>query len=143
MTGQKWFARVLVGVIAAGICATGTIARAQTDDVLLSVLLSEEGVLESGDMVLPSDNSLYDQFTFEGKAGQTVTIKLFSAEFQPYLAVISPAGEVLGENHSAGGDPQNSELELTLESDGTYVVIANGFDANSRGRYTVEVMVAE
>lgn len=138
MTGQKWFARVLAGAIAAGICATGAIARAQTD-----VLLSEEGVLENGDMVLPSDNSLYDQFTFEGKAGQTVTIKLFSTEFQPYLAVISPEGEVLGENHSAGGDPQNSELELTLDSDGTYVVIANGFDANSRGRYTVEVMVAE
>lgn len=138
MTGQKWFARVLAGAIAASICAVGAIARAQT-----GMLLSEEGVLENGDMVLPSDNSLYDQFTFEGKAGQTVTIKLFSTEFQPYLAVISPQGEVLGENHSAGGNPQNSELELTLATDGTYIVIANGFDASSRGRYTVEVMVAE
>ncbi|WP_448604751.1 PPC domain-containing protein [Thermoleptolyngbya sp.] len=137
MTGQKWFARVLAGAVAAGICATGAIARAQ------EMLLSEEGVLENGDMVLPSDNSLYDQFTFEGKAGQTVTIKLFSTEFQPYLAVISPQGEVLGENHSAGGNPQNSELELTLATDGTYIVIANGFDASSRGRYTVEVMVVE
>jgi len=53
MTGQKWFARVLAGAVAVGICTTGAIARAQ------EMLLSEEGVLENGDMVLPSDNSLF------------------------------------------------------------------------------------
>jgi Bacterial pre-peptidase C-terminal domain. len=138
MTGQKWFARVLAGAVAVGISLPPGDRSCPGPPPL-----SEEGVLENGDMVLPSDNSLYDQFTFEGKAGQTVTIKLFSTEFQPYLAVISPQGEVLGENHSAGGNPQNSELELTLATDGTYIVIANGFDASSRGRYTVEVMVVE
>ncbi|GAB4160410.1 MAG: hypothetical protein Fur0046_39530 [Cyanobacteria bacterium J069] len=136
MTGQKWFARVLAGAVVVGICSTGAIARAESE-----VLLREDGVLENGDLVLPSDNSLYDQFTFEGKAGQTVTIKLFSTEFNTYLAVISPEGEVLGENDNVDGNAQDSALELTLEADGTYVVIANGFDANSRGRYTVEVLV--
>jgi len=107
-------------------------------------LLSTEGTLEQGDQVLPSDNSLYDEYTIEGTSGQTIVVTMSSDEFVPYLAVLDPENPnafVLGE----GGDAemQTYELTITLPRDGSFLVIANGFDNTQMGDYTLEVVAEE
>ncbi|MGG6295897.1 hypothetical protein ACQ4M4_16025 [Leptolyngbya sp. AN02str] len=110
-----------------------------------TLILQEEGALEEGDMVLPSDNSLYDEFKIEGTAGQTVVVDMKSGDFVAYLAVLdpeNPANPVLGENGNVSGT-NDARLEVTLPRDGTFVVIANGLDSNSRGEYTLEITLLE
>lgn len=104
-----------------------------------SLLLQEQGVLASGDSVLPSDNSLYDQYTFQGTAGQSVTVTVESSNFDTYVAVFSPDGKLLGENDDINQSSKNSGLTVTIPSNGTYRVIVNGYDNKSRGRYALSV----
>ena len=115
------------------------ISMAKESPIKGLLLLQEQGVLASGDSVLPSDNSLYDQYTFQGSAGQTVTITVESAEFDTYVAIITPDEKLLAENDDINQSNKNSGLTATLPRNGTYRVIVNGYDNNSRGGYAVSV----
>jgi len=127
-------------------CRTGQQAMArispspsQQTNTGRSLLLQEQGVLASGDSVLPSDNSLYDQYTFQGRAGQSVTVTVESSDFDTYVAVFSPDGKLLGKNDDINQSSKNSDLTVTIPSNGTYRVIVNGYDNKSRGRYALSV----
>ncbi|MBD2055089.1 PPC domain-containing protein [Oculatella sp. FACHB-28] len=99
------------------------------------IILDIQGALEEGDLVLPQDGSLYDEHTFEGRAGQSVAIDLESADFDTFLILLDPQERIVGQHDDVSQDNFNSTLNVTLPVDGTYTVIANGFDSNSRGRY--------
>ncbi len=139
MKRGMWLAGAVAAFAVLGMM--GGRAIAQTADNTL--LLSEEGILEEGDSVLPTDSSLYDQYTFEGKEGQSVVVTLESDEFDSYVALIGPDTEVLAENDDIAPDVQTAQVEVTLPADGTYTVFANGFDSTSRGQYKLEVVAAE
>ena len=113
-------------------------AIAQTDS---EILLQVEGVLEDGDSVL-NDGSLYDAYTFEGRAGQTVAITLESIEFDTFLLLRDSEGNDLARNDDIDIEGYNyhSFITLTLPADGTYIIWANGLDATSRGRYRLTVV---
>jgi hypothetical protein len=100
---------------------------------------SLHGTLETGDRAMRSDGSLYDAYTFEGYANQEVTINLYSSEFDTYLILRAPGGEVIGENDDKNQDNQSSELTLTLRTTGTYTVVANGYSQDSRGKYYISL----
>jgi len=102
------------------------------------VILEEAGQLASGDLILESDNSLYDMYEFYGEAGQTVVISMFSAEFDTYLGLLGPDGSVVAENDDANGST-DSEIVVTLSSSGTYTVVANAYDETGRGNYYLVV----
>lgn len=102
-------------------------------------ILQEEGALVAGGPVLPSDNSLYREYTFEGRSGQSVTISLESTDFDPYVAIFGPNGRLVAENDDASETSKNSFLTVTLPATGRYRVIVNAYDASGRGRYTLTV----
>lgn len=104
-------------------------------------LLEVNGVLEPGDPTL-SDGSLYDDYTFEGRAGQSVTITLESNDFNTYLLLLNAQDQKIGESGNRSGGNLNSSLTINLPSDGIYRVIANAFDADGRGQYTLKVVPA-
>jgi len=135
--GSTFAATALVAL--AGIPAYAQTPEAETAEP--AVVLQEEGALEDGDTVLESDGSLYDVYTFEGETGQSVTVNLSSSEFDTYLLLIDPEGQLLEQNDDAAEDDMNSSLTVTLPSDGTYTVVSNGFDSESRGGYAVEVLL--
>jgi serine protease Do len=101
--------------------------------------LQEEGALVAGAAVLPSDNSLYREYTFEGRAGQSVAISLESRDFDPYVALFAPNGRLLAENDDESDSTKNAFLSVTLPTTGRYRVIVNAYDASGRGRYTLTV----
>lgn len=103
------------------------------------ILLETEGALEDNDLVLPQDGSFYDEHTFEGRAGQPVAIDLESSDFDTFLILFDPQGQVVGQHDDISQDNLNSTLNVTLPADGTYTVVANGFDSNSKGQYRLTI----
>ncbi|MBE9080387.1 tetratricopeptide repeat protein [Romeria aff. gracilis LEGE 07310] len=108
-----------------------------------SILLEVEGVLEEGDATL-NDDSLYDRYTIEGQAGQTVAITLESLEFNTFLILRDEQGNELARNDDIDAEAGNyhSFILATLPADGAYEIWANGLNADSRGRYRLVVMEA-
>lgn len=105
-----------------------------------SILLDKQGELITGDKILPTDNSLYDEYTFEGKKDQKITVKVESKEFDTYLAIFTPAGDLLAEHDDISQQDSNSAISVTLTADGTYRLIINAYDKDGKGKYTLKVL---
>ncbi|MGB3262928.1 MAG: trypsin-like peptidase domain-containing protein [Microcoleus sp.] len=102
-------------------------------------ILEAEGALVAGGPVLPSDKSLYREYTFEGRSGQSVAISLESTDFDAYVAIFGPNGRLLGENDDASDSTKNAFLSVTLPATGRYRVVVNAYDASGRGRYNLTI----
>ena len=108
------------------------------------VILEQNGELTPAkSSVLPSDSSLYDEYTFEGTQGQKVVVTVESTEFDTYLAIFNSQGELLAENDDATQQNSNSELTVTLSANGRYRVIVNAYDPPPKGRGKYNLTVRE
>jgi hypothetical protein len=95
-----------------------------------------------------SDSSIfYDQYTFNGTAGQQIRISMNSAQFDTYLKLLNPSGQVIAD-HDDIDYPANSNSRipasgfLTLPSTGTFVIRTAGFPRFGTaifGNYTVSL----
>ena len=106
------------------------------------VMLEQKGELTPAkSSVLPSDSSLYDEYTFEGTQGQKVVVTVESTDFDTYLAIFNSQGELLAENDDVTQQNSNSELTVTLSASGRYRVIVNAYDPlpKGRGKYSLTV----
>ncbi|WP_236146365.1 trypsin-like peptidase domain-containing protein [Leptolyngbya iicbica] len=101
-------------------------------------ILQERGLLAQGDAIAP-DGTLYDEFTFDGEAGQLVTITLVSPEFDTYLAVVDSGGNLVAENDDISPSDTNSEVTFTLPMSGPYLVIVNGYSQSDQGTYILTI----
>ncbi|OGL46418.1 MAG: hypothetical protein A2149_00080 [Candidatus Schekmanbacteria bacterium RBG_16_38_11] len=90
-----------------------------------------------------TDNSFYgifyDVYKFEGKALQTLTIKMSSNDFDTYLYLISPDDAVLAQDDDSGGGT-DSQITITLPEDGTYSIYANSAFEGAEGSYELSVI---
>ncbi|MGB3404601.1 MAG: trypsin-like peptidase domain-containing protein [Microcoleaceae cyanobacterium] len=102
-------------------------------------LIDESGILEETDAILPSDNSLYDEYKFEGVAGQSVTIRLESSDFNPYVALLDTQGQLLAENDDVTPTDTNAVITITLPTAGQYRVVVNAYKPTGRGEYRLTV----
>jgi serine protease Do len=102
-------------------------------------ILRQAGILGPGASVLPTDGSLFRIHTFEGRAGQSVTINLASPDFDTYLALLDPNAQVIGENDVLSQSDRTSTLAVTLPRTGVYRVIVNARDRRGRGRYILTI----
>lgn len=108
------------------------------------IILEQNGELTPAkSSVLPSDSSLYDEYTFEGSQGQTVVVAVESAEFDTYLAIFNSKGELLAENDDVTQQNSNSEVTVTLSASGRYRVIVNAYDAPPKGKGKYSLTVRE
>jgi serine protease Do len=88
---------------------------------------------------LSSDGSLYDEYTFEGKQGQSILIRSESQDFDSYLALFDPKGKLIAENDDASQSDKNAEIRVTLPVTGQYRVVVNAYDKTGRGQYLLTV----
>jgi S1-C subfamily serine protease len=102
-------------------------------------LLRQSGRLGPGDSRL-SDNSYFQQYTFQGQRNQTVTVRLESPDFDTYLVLLDDQGTLISENDDAqNGSTTDSVITTTLPYDGVYTVIVNAFDSTGQGQFTLTV----
>ena len=102
--------------------------------------------LAYGDSVqgMIDNTNWFQSYTFNGQAGDTVTITLLAAPgstLDPYLGLLDSGQNVLMEDDdSAGG--LNSQITFTLPASGTYTIIATryGFDqGTSSGAFVLSL----
>ncbi|MDB4949086.1 MAG: peptidase [Gemmatimonadetes bacterium] len=98
------------------------------------------GTLSASDARM-ADDSYYDDYTYQGRAGERLTVTLKSAAFDAYLHFGRLNGSAFSsidtDDDGAGGT--DSKVEVTLPADGTYVIRANSLTASASGAYTVRV----
>jgi len=95
------------------------------------------GQLESGDTELETDRYT-DVFTFDGQAGQTVSVEVTSSEFDTYLGLVFPSEEFL-ENDDYEGSTGRSRIDLTLQESGRYSVLVTSYSSGLTGSYQVSL----
>jgi uncharacterized protein YkwD len=108
-------------------------------DLTIAPIRQELGSLDNTDATLPADGSVYDIYSFTGQAGQTVVIDLESAEFDTYLFLFNPRDAQIADNDDVSDRSSNSRIVVDLPCDGTYRVMVNSYNADSRGRYTLSI----
>jgi len=86
----------------------------------------------------PKYNDITATHRINGDAGDTVEITIESPEFDTYLLVTGPDGEVVAENDDFGGST-NSRAVLTFSSDGIYTIWVGSFSGDDTGQYVLSI----
>lgn len=97
---------------------------------------SNIGVLESGDDTL-DDGSYVDYYSVDLEAGQEVAFSLVSADFNTYLGVMKPNGDILELDEQQ--DESRSRITLTVEETGTWFVLVTSVSAGEEGNYLLSI----
>jgi hypothetical protein len=119
------------GIGPGGVAISGTIVTDAT----------YRGTLEAGDQQL-TGGEYFDQYSVEARAGQRIIVDLRSPEFDTYLILEAPGGE-LERNDDYDEDTMHSHVEMVAPEDGSYTVTVTTFSAESIGDYAVRVVVVD
>lgn len=87
------------------------------------------------------DNSFYDLYTFQARAGDGVTATLRSSDFDAFLALGRMRGEEFEEIESDDdrGGGTDARVSTTLAEAGTYTLRVNSLYGEKTGAYTLEL----
>jgi serine protease Do len=126
--------RSMMGVaLAAGLC------------VLLSTWPAAAEYLTDGALTSGSPlgayraNCYYRSHSVKPKAGATYTITLRSQQFDAYLVLVDPFGNIVAEDDDSGGN-LDALITHTAQVTGTYRIIATTFRPFTVGRYRLHVV---
>lgn len=114
-------------------------ANSRADRSAIPITLNGNPVnarLEQGDNLLTADNSFFDVYRFQGRAGQRVRLEMASNAIDPYLILLGPNGEEVAQDDDSGSN-QNALITATLPRNGTYLIIANSSEAGQTGPYQI------
>lgn len=89
-----------------------------------------------------SDNSPFDAWYIEGRAGERITITMRSTDFDSYLHFGRQGDRSALANDDDSGGNSDAQLTITLPATGTYIILANTFAAGASGSYRLEVSAA-
>lgn len=99
------------------------------------------GSLEVGDITL-EDGSFADLWMYRARAGHTVTIDLFSEDFDAYLFIGNEGDEILAEDDDSGGGT-DSRISFTPTESASYGIVVNSYGENGVGRYALSVTLED
>lgn len=97
---------------------------------------NEIGDLVPGDQQHPEDGSWMDTFSIEGKAGRSLLISLSSYDFDAFLQLVDPDGQVIAFDDDQGLRT-DALLMVFLERSGTYQIRVNTYDPEGQGGYVM------
>jgi hypothetical protein len=107
-----------------------------TEAVPIAVGQTIAGRLSLTDCEL-NDGSLADRYALTLNAATPLQIDLFSLDFDSFLIVTTPSGQVVAFDDDGAG-ALNARLDTTLAA-GQYIVWANSFDPEETGQYTLSI----
>lgn len=93
--------------------------------------------LTSDDCIALPDMTRYDEWTFSGTVGQTITITMSATSFDTLLMLLDPSGKPVAVNDDASTTGTDSRLTFTLDATGTWTVIANSLSTSGSGSYVI------
>lgn len=102
-----------------------------------------KGNLSQGDGVL-SEGNYADEYLFEGRAGQQVTLEMNSQQFNPFLKLYrveesNGTREVLpvADNDDRGAGSFDAQITTALPEDGVYIILATSSQPGEVGNYSL------
>ncbi len=115
----------------------GTGIQPSREAATLTVGRSTSGRLESID--LESETGEYrDLYVFDGTAGESIRVEMSSDDFDTFIALTTPDGDVI-DNDDFEGSTARSVVELELPETGRYRVAATSYSAGETGAYRLLV----
>ncbi|MEQ1618053.1 MAG: caspase family protein [Terricaulis sp.] len=124
-------------MVAALVAGLGTVAEPAYAQQSVSVGQTVRGSLAQGDSQL-SSGEFADTYSFQGRAGETVTVRMLSDNFDTYVGIRGP-GDFQQDNDDEATPATNAGLTLTLPRDGAYRILATSFAAGQTGAYTLQL----
>lgn len=87
------------------------------------------------------DDSFYDYWTYQGKAGERLRITMTSDAFDTFVSIGTVDGNSYNElaGNDDGPEGTNSVLEFTLPNDGVYTIRAKALSGENEGEYKLKV----
>ncbi len=109
------------------------------------VVVQTSGAIDIGDTVTGtlSGSNVSTPYTFEGEAGQVVTITLTSEAFDTYLRLQDPTGFELAYDDDSAGNLDSRIGPYTLPNNGTYTILVESFGGSSGGSYRLSLSTAQ
>ena len=98
---------------------------------------TEQGELRSGDE-RDSNGKYLDTYSVYVTSGQRVIARMVSNDFDTYLRLVGPFGDVVETNDDFGGSTSESLIEHSAVISGTYTIQVTSYAADATGRYTLE-----
>jgi serine protease Do len=96
------------------------------------------GALTTRDRQLAADSTYAQEWSLDARAGQTVTIDLEAADFDPFVFLLGP-GITRPQQDDDGGGHCNARLTATLPDSGIYTIVVNTAQKRATGRFTLIV----
>ncbi len=111
--------------------------NAQQNDLTASIGRgSTTGQLSTSDTSL-QDGSYLDSYTISLERGQEISVSAVSAEFEVYIGLIKPSGEIIEGNRSQDGT--SARLDVSADEAGVWYVIVTSATPGQLGSYLVSV----
>lgn len=79
-----------------------------------------------------------DLYVFEGAGGDGVSVVMTSDDFDTYVEVVTPSGEII-DNDDWEGSTRESRVDLVLPESGRYRLVATSYRAGDTGEYELGV----
>lgn len=117
------------------------VAQATQDAPALALNAPRSGALQSGDTQLRSGEYV-DAYTFTGRRGQGIDIRLSSEAFDPYVMIAGPNDFSAWNDDDIEAGGKNARLALTLPADGAYTIRATSYQPGESGDYRLVVSPA-
>lgn len=122
-----------------GTSAITVVANPCTNVRTLAVNQTFNGQLVATDCKF-SDNTAFQIFGFTVTTTTALEIEMSSPAVDPYLLVVDANQNVIAEDDDSG--PANGARVLRLFAPGNYLILANTYDPNTYGPYTISMKVA-
>jgi hypothetical protein len=100
------------------------------------------GTLTETDPTVESDDSHYDLYTFNARAGQRLQVSMKTSDMDAYVSWgrLNASGEFeASESDDDGGGGTDARLRVTAPADGQYLIRANTAVGGQTGAYTLVV----
>ena len=116
--------------------AVGANTDAEPDLRSIAPGQTRESRIDENDPRAPFLRGYFEPVTFDGQAGEDVTIEM-EGDDDAYLILYSPNGTVVAENDDFEG--LDSRIQATLSEDGEYTIVATSFSSEATFAYELSL----